>query len=840
MNEFLEITFPLNLGKSLSYKTPDGIKASHCIGRRVLAPLNNKNTIGFVTGVNSDNQDFKVLPITKFMDERAIFSQDLLKFFSWIANYYMCPLGLVLKAALPSGYINSAKIWVRKGVALDLFSGNKFSKGTKKYAVTQYLISYPNKILVKSLQKKISFKSILPSLKELAQDDLVELIERDESGNNIKYEKFVHFDYSVFEKESDIESQFKVFKIRSEHQKNIINYFLHDYNLFGTSVHITNLIKQCGAAKSSIDSLERKGIVKIIKQRTDRSLNDFDRSISLVNELTHRANLEQKICINEINKSLNENEFKAFLLHGITGSGKTMVYINIMKYCFEKEGDKPAQILLLVPEISLSNQLTDRFEKAFPQQVFTYHSAMSQGAKRDCYDNILSGTARIVVGTRSSIFAPFRNLKLIIIDEEHDISFKQDRPNPRYNARDSAVARARFENITIVLGSATPSLESYHNATGGKYKLLEIKYRADGARLPDIKIIDILEAKKTSQVKGIFSLVLLSAIQKRIAKKQQVILFINRRGFSVMLECSSCGNVPLCPNCDIALSYHKNKQKLRCHCCGFSKYADVKCRECNNDKLTQIGIGTQKVEEQLQDILNESGVEIKIKRIDSDNIPSQKKLHNELNKFANGKYDLLIGTQMISKGLDFKNVTLVGVINADLALYQPDFRASERTFQMLTQVAGRAGRDRNLLGEVIIQTNKPDNFAINYVKKHSYKDFYIKELSHRENAFWSPFARFLLIKISSENHPLAQSVAQKFYSSIEECNFLRKFEPQAPSLEYQGGKYYVQIVLKVDKKIDLSGGKTRKLLNNAILKSNINQVLGKISFSIDIDSQSHL
>jgi primosomal protein N' (replication factor Y) (superfamily II helicase) len=814
--------------------------AKDCLGKCVLAPLRNKKIIGVVTGINPENPDFNVLPITKLLDEKRIFSDELLTFFDWIAKYYMCPLGLVLKAALPSNFMEKANVSVQKGDNLVLLNGNKFRKSTKKYAITQYLISYPKKILVKSLEKKIGLKNIMPALKILAQDDLVEIIEQDEIQNNIKYEKYVEFDYSLFHKDQDLESQFKLFKIKSKHQKNIINYFLHDYNMFGVSVHISNLLRESGASKSSVDSLENKGILAIIKKRTDRSLNDFDRSISGINELELKANDEQIFCINKINKSLGEKIFDVFLLHGVTGCGKTMVYMNAMKKCLDDEKNKAGQCLLLVPEISLSNQLVDRFERAFPGQVFLFHSGMSAGAKQDSFDNIRSGKARIVIGTRSAVFAPFKNLGLIIADEEHDRSFKQDNPSPRYNARDCAVARAQIENITIVLGSATPSVESYFNAENGKYQLLEIKNRADNAKLPGIKIIDILEAKKTSQVKGIFSLVLLNAIQKRIAKGEQIILFINRRGFSSMVECNSCGNVPICPSCDVGLTYHKNKQKLKCHYCGHSEFASLKCGECSNENLVQIGIGTQKVEEQIKEILNESGVEPKIKRVDSDNIPSQKKLHSELNNFANGKYDVLIGTQMIAKGLDFKNVTLVGVINADLALYRPDFRASERTFQMLAQVAGRAGRDRNLHGEVIIQTNKPDNYAINYVKKHSYEKFYQKELTHRKSSFWTPFMRFVLIKVSSDKQEFAEKVANSFYNSIENDNFLVKFEPQAPSVEFLGGKYLMQIVLKVDKIIDPSGRKIRKILNNALQKNKINQLPDKTSLIIDIDSQSHL
>jgi len=814
--------------------------AKDCLGKRVLAPLRNKKTIGIVTGINSQSQDFNVLPITKILDEERIFSDELLRYFSWIAEYYMCPLGLVLRAALPSNFMKKANFSVQKGNNLDLLNGNKFRKSTKKYAITQYLLTYPKKILVKSLEKKIGLKNIMPTLKNLAEDDLVEIIESDESVNNIKYEKYIEFDYSLFDESQDLETQFKIFKIRSQNQKNIISYFLHDYNMFGVSAHISNLLEQTGASKSSVDSLEKKEIIKIIKKRTDRSLNDFDRSISGINELDLKANDEQKTCIYKINKSLDEKIFNVFLLHGVTGCGKTMVYMNAMKKCLGDEENKGGQCLLLVPEISLSNQLVDRFERAFPESVFVYHSGMSAGAKRDAFDNIGSGKAKIVIGTRSAVFAPFQNLGLIIADEEHDRSFKQDNPSPRYNARDCAVARAQFEKITIVLGSATPSVESYFNAVNGKYKLLEIKQRADNAKLPEIKIIDILEAKKTSQVKGVFSIILLNAIQRRIAKGEQTILFINRRGFSAMLECNSCGNVPICPSCDVALTYHKNKQKLKCHYCGHSEFADLKCKECSNDNLIQIGIGTQKVDEQLKDILNESGIDAKIKRIDSDNIPSQKKLYKELNNFAKGKFDVLIGTQMISKGLDFKNVTLVGVINADLALYQSDFRASERTFQMMAQVAGRAGRDRNLHGEVIIQTNKAENYAINYVKKHSYQKFYLKELTHRKSAFWTPFIRFILIRISSDKQELAGMIANRFYNSIENNNFLVKFEPQAPSVEFLNGKYLVQIVLKVDKLIDPSGGKTRKILKNALKKSKTNQLPDKTSLVIDIDSHSHL
>lgn len=483
---------------------------------------------------------------------------------------------------------------------------------------------------------------------------------------------------------------------------------------------------------SSLNTLIKKNI--LLEKKLEHYRLSYNEKIEAKKELTN----DQKLVVDEV---LANTGYFPYLLFGVTGSGKTEVYMELI----EDSLNKGKTSIVLVPEISLTPQMVLRFQKRFGDNIAAIHSALSDGEKYDEWRRIVSGEAKIVIGARSAIFAPLNNIGMIIIDEEHSDSYKQDDSNPRYNAKDIALLRGKYHNCPVIMGSATPSLEVFARAKKGVFKLLELPNRINGKSLPKINIIDMNEM--ISKTKGHFSPVLLEAINDRLLKNEQIILLLNRRGYSSFVTCKNCGYTFKCPNCDITLTYHKSSRTLRCHYCGYGTKVYDTCPECHEKSINDLGVGTEKVEEELNKLFPES----KILRMDFDTT-SRKGMHEKMIKdFKNHEYDILLGTQIVSKGLDFDNVTLVGVINADTSLNIPDFRSSETTFSLLAQVAGRAGRS-DKEGEVVIQTFNPEHYAIQYTKRHDYLGFYNKEMSIRRELKYPPYYYICYVKISGKDN----------------------------------------------------------------------------------------
>lgn len=483
---------------------------------------------------------------------------------------------------------------------------------------------------------------------------------------------------------------------------------------------------------SSLNTLIKKNI--LLEKKLEHYRLSYNEKIEVKKELTN----DQKLVVDEV---LANTGYFPYLLFGVTGSGKTEVYMELI----EDSLNKGKTSIVLVPEISLTPQMVLRFQKRFGDNIAAIHSALSDGEKYDEWRRIVSGEAKIVIGARSAIFAPLNNIGMIIIDEEHSDSYKQDDSNPRYNAKDIALLRGKYHNCPVIMGSATPSLEVFARAKKGVFKLLELPNRINGKSLPKINIIDMNEM--ISKTKGHFSPVLLEAINDRLLKNEQIILLLNRRGYSSFVTCKNCGYTFKCPNCDITLTYHKSSRTLRCHYCGYGTKVYDTCPECHEKSINDLGVGTEKIEEELNKLFPES----KILRMDFDTT-SRKGMHEKMIKdFKNHEYDILLGTQIVSKGLDFDNVTLVGVINADTSLNIPDFRSSETTFSLLAQVAGRAGRS-DKEGEVVIQTFNPEHYAIQYTKRYDYLGFYNKEMSIRRELKYPPYYYICYVKISGKDN----------------------------------------------------------------------------------------
>ena len=530
----------------------------------------------------------------------------------------------------------------------------------------------------------------------------------------------------------------------------------NDYKINSTQQKIIDLFKNkklvsrkdiLDVSLSSLNTLVKNNILVPIKKEHYRT--NYSNNKTSKKELT----IDQKRVVNEV---LDCSGFNTFLLHGVTGSGKTEVYMEIIEDAIKKGKTS----IVLVPEISLTPQMVERFQNRFGNKIAALHSALSEGEKYDEWRRIARGEASIVIGARSAIFAPLKDIGVIIIDEEHSDSYKQDDSSPRYNAKDIAMLRGKYHNCSVILGSATPTLESFARAKKGVYKLLSLPNRVNGKKLPLVRIIDMNDEIKKS--KGHFSRNLITSINDKLEKGEQVILLLNRRGYSSFITCKNCGYTFKCPNCDISLTYHKTSNTLRCHYCGYGTKVYNTCPSCNEKSIADLGVGTEKVEEELKNIFPDK----KVLRMDIDTT-SRKGAHAKMIKaFKNHEYDILLGTQIVAKGLDFENVTLVGVINADTSLNIPDFRSSENTFSLLSQVAGRSGRSEKS-GEVIIQTFNPEHYAIEYTKSHDYVGFYNREMQIRRMLKYPPFYYICYIKISGKDMNYIGKEANKIKKSLE-------------------------------------------------------------------------
>jgi len=549
------------------------------------------------------------------------------------------------------------------------------------------------------------------------------------------------------------------------------------------------LLRETSLDNQTLRALAQRGLIELREEAVERDPHADEQFIATTNL---ELNAEQVLALNKVTAALAAPEAaKPILLHGVTGSGKTEIYLQAIRTALERG----RSAIVLVPEISLTPQTVERFKSRFAEMhevVAVLHSHLSEGERHDEWHKLHSGRARIVIGARSAVFAPLKNLGLIIVDEEHETTYKQEEA-PRYHARDVAVVRAKIEKCAVVLGSATPSLESYHNATTGKYELLTLTQRVDDQRMPLMRIVDLRLERRKEKIAPILSEKLSQAIAARLEKREQTILFLNRRGFSTSLLCSNCGEARNCPNCSVALTFHRHMARLSCHLCGHTAAVPKKCPDCGKDALIYAGFGTEKVESTVSHLFPKANV----RRMDADSMTRKEAYRETLRNFRTGKIDILVGTQMIAKGFHFPNVTLVGIINADLALHLPDFRAGERTFQLLTQVAGRAGRGETA-GEVFVQTYTPFSPSIQFARHHDFAGYFQQELEFRERCDFPPYKHAVLITVRSVHEGRAKLSAETLVRRLKEsvgAEFILGDATPAP-LEKLQGQFRFHILLR--------------------------------------------
>jgi primosomal protein N' (replication factor Y) len=554
-------------------------------------------------------------------------------------------------------------------------------------------------------------------------------------------------------------------------------------------VPAATLLRKVSLDNQTLRALVKRGLAELREEAVERDPHADEQFVATTNL---EMNAEQIVALNKIEEALASPEkARPILLHGVTGSGKTEIYLQGIRAALERG----RSAIVLVPEISLTPQTVERFKGRFAEAqdaVAVLHSHLSEGERHDEWHKIHSGRARIVIGARSAVFAPLKDLGLIIVDEEHETTYKQEEA-PRYHARDVAVVRAKIEKCAVVLGSATPSLESYHNATTGKYQLATLTQRVDEQKMPLMRIVDLRQERRKQKAAAILSEKLSQAIADRLEKREQTILFLNRRGFSTSLLCSNCGEARNCPNCSVALTFHRHMARLSCHLCGHTAAVPKKCPACSKDALIYAGFGTEKVESTVSHFFPKAAV----RRMDADSMTRKQAYRDTLLNFRAGKIDVLVGTQMIAKGLHFPNVTLVGIINADLALHLPDFRAGERTFQLLTQVAGRAGRGETP-GEVFVQTYTPFSPSIQFARHHDFAGYFQQELEFRERCDFPPFKHAILITVRSTHEGRAKLSAETLVRRLKEnlgSEFILGDATPAP-LEKLQGQFRFHILLR--------------------------------------------
>ncbi|HRP02988.1 MAG TPA: primosomal protein N' [Candidatus Kapabacteria bacterium] len=810
------------------------------IGFRVLVQFGTRTMTGVIVGYTDNIEHRDLKEIIEVLDETTFYTPKMLQFTKFVAEYYLSSWGETLKLASPPGASPESDTYIN--VKDDCSSDN--IRELKKVAPRSYelytlLKEYKTKrISIKSVKKDFKQQSIYFLLENLERRGLIDLEENITNYGKVKKVKSLIIDPLLITKKNFLSNTLNKLEVKHQAQARLLSYiFIHQQA--NEIVHQDAALYDTKCERKDLQSLKNKKIILTNYIEDLVGSENEAPTLSSVNELELPLSNEQIQILSQFKENITNNINTNFLLRGITGSGKTLIYMHLIDMVL-KQGKST---LLLVPEIALTPQLSDRFKISFHNEVALVHSKMSDAERMLVWKQISLGKKKIVIGVRSAIFAPIQDLGLIIVDEEHDTSYKQESPNPRYNARDISLIRAKIENCPIVLGTATPSIETYYNSINGKLKLLELNSRVDNAELPKIVTIDMGEARKQNTVSGTLSHYLLELIEDRIHRKEGIIIFQNRRGYAPVLRCTNCAYIYECPNCSIKLTYHKSRNILRCHFCAhIEKYPD-RCKECGETVFENVGYGTQRIEDELKSYLLDKGIKAYIDRLDYDAVSKKDSQRKILERFYNGKTDILVGTQMVTKGLNFDRVSLVGVVNADTQLYMPDFRANEKAFQILTQVAGRAGRKKNMDSIVLIQTYSPNNYAIKAVRDNYFEEFYKYELDIRQHTHYPPYSRVTILEFYGEEEEKVQNYASNFRKYLpdnSDTNILEIFGPFIPTTFKQARNFRRMIMIKSSKTLDKSGAKLRTMIKQALSNFPLTISPTSVMLKVDIDSYSQM
>jgi primosomal protein N' (replication factor Y) (superfamily II helicase) len=801
---FAELLLPVPVPRFFTYRVPHHLNDAVMEGQRAIVPFGDRKIL---TGViislqHSPPKDYEAKYILEVLDSYAVLTAVQTKFFRWMADYYCCTMGEVLNAGLPSGLKLSSESKVQLHPAFNLEESEQlFSE--KELVLLRHL---QNDVMEYSqITKLLETKNVYHVLKSLVRKEAVILFEEVREKYKPKTEKKVRLKEPYVANEA-LEQLFETLSRKPKQEAILLRYLqlvpvMHerDANYAGCSKAV--LLNDADISEGALQTLIKNNILEefaVVVSRFAGAETDSGSGAAIP------LSTEQQHAMNEIILSFSTHQ--TTLLHGITGSGKTEIYINLIRQAMEGG----SQVLYLLPEIALTTQIVQRLKKVFGRNVGIYHSKFSDAERVEVWKGVLDGSIRFVVGVRSSVFLPFDNLGLIIVDEEHEQSYKQQEPAPRYHARDAAVMLSQLHHAKTLLGSATPSIETWFNSKQNRYGYVTLTKRFGEAVLPTIRIADMGMERKQKTVKGEFSGLLLRGIQETLQRDEQVIIFQNRRGYSPVLSCEDCGWVPQCVNCAVSLTYHQYRHSLVCHYCGYREKLPDKCVSCSSTRLKTVGYGTEKLEEEL----NLYFPDVRIQRMDLDTTRSKSGYEVIIDQFEKGETKILVGTQMVTKGLDFDHVSLVGIFNADRMIHFPDFRSYERAFQLITQVSGRAGR-RERPGTVIIQTSSPSHPLLQTVMQNNSERFYEREVNDRQLHGYPPFTRLIEIttKHIDKKHAVASSTALS-HLLREQLSGIRILGPAEPAIGKIRNLYLMTILLKIARgKGDLSA------IKNTILSS---------------------
>ncbi|MBA5630561.1 replication restart helicase PriA [Moheibacter lacus] len=816
-NYFAEIILPLALPGTFTYEISPEDQPYLKVGQRVSVPFGtNKLYTGIVHSFHQNKPElFKTKFIDSVLDTEPLITEIQIQFWEWIAKYYMCSLGDVYRNAFPTALKWESETFVKFiGTVAQIEENLSESEWMVVNALDKKGI-----LAVSEIAKLVDKKSTIKIIKSLWEKGIIQLDEVLKEKYTPKVELFIKVNPELKSDEKFFNSSLEKLKNAAKQRETLLQLIVEE-SQSSKPIKISKFIKKFGGNHAMFRSMEEKGMVEI-----------YDLEISRIDEIDNKTidsealNFEQNQALKTIGNYFEEK--KTVLLHGVTSSGKTEVYIKLIEQNLEE--DKTT--LFLLPEISISSQMVQRIRKYFGDKVGIYHSKFNQNERVELWNKTLNDEYKIIIGARSALFLPFQNLGLIIVDEEQETAYKQTDSRPYFHARDMALVLANFYQANVILGSATPSLETYQNAQTGKYGHVQLTKRFTDVPLPKIELIDLRAAMRSKEITGDISNLLREAIIETIKEGKQVLIFQNRRGFAPVVECTSCGHSPFCPNCDVPLTLHKMSNLLKCHYCGHSQAKPSKCSNCQSLELDTKGIGTEQIEVQLESIFPK----LKIARMDVDAMRRKFAYEKTLEAFEEREIDIIVGTQMIAKGLDFSNVGLVGVIRADSMLNFPDFRAHEKAFQLLTQVAGRAGR-RNEQGKVLIQTYNPDHEILQNVTRYDFEKTAKDILYERKSFLYPPFLRLIQITFRHAKKEKVDKVSEAFVNLLKP-NFDEKhlLGPEEPSISRIRNLYIKNVLIKIPE--NASPQSVKNLIEKGIASLYTVQAFRSVRIEIDVDPQ---
>lgn len=821
--KFIDVILPLSLPNFFTYRLPFELNDDIQIGQRAVVPFGRSGKLysALVKRIhNSPPTEYQAKYVETLLDDQPIVNKKQLKHWDWIADYYIANPGDVFNAALPGALklASETKVVLNKG-----FDGDAIADLSDKEYLIYEALEVREILNLQEISEILAVKNIHKFVKSLIEKKVIIVEEELKRKYKPKLVPFVKLT-AFADQEENLKQVFDDLQ-RANKQLEMLMSFIHLSKRYDVPVPVkkTDLQKAANSSSAVVNQLVKKGIFELYEVAIDRIAGYGDEVVG-----EKELNKNQVIAYNEIKTQFEEKS--VVLLHGVTGSGKTEIYIKLIKETLEK-GE---QVLYLLPEIALTTQLIVRLQKVFGDAIGVYHSKFNENERVEVWNKVLdfehtnSTKFQIVMGARSSMFLPFSNLGLIIVDEEHENSFKQYQPSPRYNARDASIVLANIHQAKVLMGSATPAVESYWNATQQKYGLVELNKRHGGVQMPEVLCADIKEATRKKKMKSHFSPLLMERMEEAFKNKEQVILFQNRRGYAPFMVCEECGHVPECNNCDVSLTYHKFTNLLKCHYCGTGKKMPNTCGACGSARISLKGFGTEQIEEELSIYFPD----IKIARMDADTTRTKNAYHRIITNFEERNTDVLVGTQMVTKGLDFDNVSLVGILNADSMLNFPDFRAFERSYQLMSQVSGRAGRKKKR-GTVLIQTYDPYHTIIRQVIDHDYLAMYQDEIAQRKKFKYPPFQRLIYFSMKHRDKNVLNAGAKEFTDALKAKFGERVLGPEFPVISRIKNLYHKNTMLKIER--ELSVKKTRELVMEIKNEFEAFSAYKSVRIAIDVD-----